>query len=274
MMNALRAACLLVAFVVSACGSAPPQPAAISRYDRDMRKAEEVRLEGRLPEAAAIYRSAITYGERHDDSARLAPALLGLAGVALELEDFAVASRGFEEARREATRAGLGDLQQAARIGSAETARRQGDCRTAAGAAEEVLRAATDLSLHWRAQLLLANCRLADGDAVAAMGILDALPAGKAPAPHFEAARLASRAAALLADGKAALAKADATSALATDKAWGYPPAIAADHALLARIAAASGDKPTAGLHANRADRIYRHTGQLRAAEKLQPMLR
>jgi hypothetical protein len=257
------------ALLLGACASPPPQSAPVSRYERDMRKAEELQHEGRLAAAAASYRAAIAYGERHDDSARLAPALLGLGGTVLEIEDFARAGAAFEQAWHEAGRAARPDLQQAAALGSAETARRRGDCAQAERGAEALLGPAADPALHWRARLLQANCQLARGDGRKALATLDALSAGKVQSPALESARLAARAAALLASGEVMLAGDPARAALDIDKGVGYPPAIAADHALLARIAIAAADSAAARLHAQIAQRIYRHTGQQRAAERL-----
>ncbi|HEY5762868.1 MAG TPA: hypothetical protein VIS73_06645 [Rhodocyclaceae bacterium] len=257
----------LATALLSACASAPPQPAAIAQYERDMNRAQDRFHEGRLLAAAAAYRQAVAAGERYDDAARLAPALLGLAAVALELEEFAEAGSHYREAVREADRAGLPGLRLNAEVGAAETVRRSGDCRAASVAGQALLARGPEPGVAARIQLLLANCLTAGGDPRAALATLYA-PADT-QSPGLQAARLASEAAAHLALGDALAARQAAEAALAIDKHDRHPPAIAADHRLLAEIAAGAGDPDSALAHALRAWRIFRHTGQSRAASRL-----
>lgn len=258
---------LLTAGLLGACSSAPPQPAAIAQYQRDMNRAQERFHDGRLTAAAASYRQAVANGERFDDAARLAPALLGWAAVALELEDFAEAGARYREAAREADRAGLTAVRLHAELGAAETARRQGDCTTSSAAGEALLGQGAEAEITARIQLLLANCLVADGQPQAAVAKLAALADGLPP--PLQSARLASEAAARLALGDPVAARAAAEAALLLDRRERHPPGIAADHRLLAAIASAAGDPLAALLHARLALRIYRQTGQTRPAAKL-----
>ena len=258
---------LLTAVLLGACSSAPPQPAAIAQYERDMNRAQERFHEGRLTTAAASYRQAVANGERFDDAARLAPALLGWAAAALELEDFAEAAARYREAAREADRAGLTAVRVHATLGAAETARRQGDCVTASTAGEALLGQAAETEIAARIQLLLANCLVTGGQAQAALAKLAALDDGLPPL--LQSARLASEAAARLALGDPVAARAAAEAALLLDRRERHPPAIAADHRLLAGIASDAGDPLGALLHARLALRIYRQTGQTRPAARL-----
>lgn len=245
----------------TACATTPTQPLAVARYDRDMQRAAESFEEGRLREAAASYRLAVKRALHFDDPARIALAELGLGAVALELREPEQAKGHYRNADFESRRAGRDDLAAQAMLGNAEIARREGDCDAGlAGAAP--LRESADRTLRLTADLLTAHCLRALGDTRAATGLLDALAAeiGSAPAT-LRSAWHAARAEIHLAAGALDAALDDAEKALAIDRERRFPPAIAADHRLLAEIHAAAARDTEARFHRQRAQQIFTLSG-------------
>ena len=239
-----------------ACASSPPQPASLARYERDMQRATERFQDGRLREASDRYRLAANQALQIDDPARIAMAELGLGAVSIELGELDRAMSHYRTAAAEGLRSDRDDLAAQATLGIAEVARREGDC-TSALAGTAALRESTDRALRLTAELLEAHCLRASGDSLGAARLLEAVgteiesaPAGLRSAWH------ATRAAGHLANGDPDAALEDAGKALAINRARRYPPAIAADHRLLAEIHAAAGRETEAAFHRQRAGQI------------------
>ena len=256
--------------LLAACASAPPQPPALARYERDMQKAAERSQDGRLHEASARYLLAADRALQIDDPARIATAQLGLGAVSLELGELAQAKAHYRTAAAEGLRSHRDDLAAQATLGIAEIARREGDCASALEGTA-ALREATDRTLRLTAELLAAHCLRASGDAPGSARLLEAVgteidsaPAGLRSAWH------ATRAAGHLADGRLDTALEEAGKALAIDRERRFPPALASDHRLLADIHAAAGRETEAAFHRQRAGQIAALIGLqgARAAER------
>lgn len=260
---------LVLTVCLAACASPPEKPADLARYDRDLLKAHEAYHEGRLTASAVAYAAAAASAERYDDAGRLAPALLGMAAVALLREELAEARSLYRRAGVAAGHAGSPTLVRAAALGGAETARRGGNCTEARVTVARLLGEDADAEVSIPARLLAANCLAAEGEGPASLAAFEALRESARSRPDWLSAWRAGRAAAELASGELASAAADALEALALDRDRRHPPAIAADLRLLSEIAARRGDFPGAIDIGERSLRIYRQTGQLIPAAAL-----
>jgi tetratricopeptide (TPR) repeat protein len=242
--------------LLGACASTPRQPADLARFDRDMQKAAEYLQEGRMRQAADKYRVAANRALLFDDPARIALAELGRGAVSIELRELEQAKSHYRYAEAESRRATRNDLTAQATLGIAEVSRQEGDCDSALAMAEP-LRESPDRTLRLSADLLTAHCLRAVGDAPAATALLESLGAEIESAPGaLRSAWHATRATSHLAAGALDAAMKEAEMALAIDRERRYPPAIAADHRLLAEIHLAAGANTEAGHHQERAERI------------------
>lgn len=251
----------LIALCVAGCGSAPSQPASVSRYDRDMGKAAEYFQEGRLPEAATSFRLAVRGALRVDDPGRIAAAELGLGAALLEQGDLREATLRYRNADVESRRASLPALIDQATLGLAEASRRAGDCSTALTQLAR-LSPSSDHALRVSAGLVEANCHRSGGDLNAAKARLDALAAPiRSATAAQQSAWHAAQASVALALGNSDSARIDAERALAIDRERRYPPAIAADHRLLSEIYRRAGLAQEAAFHHQRAEEIFSLSG-------------
>lgn len=257
------ASVILLPMLAAACAGTPPPPALIADADRQLRVAASHYQDGRLADALQAFRRAERHAERIDDARRITEAQLGQGASALRLERPDLAGEHYTRARAEARRAGLGTLTQAADLGLAETARRTGRLAEAEAGFRAALDDA-DLAPVMRGQAAngLALTRLARGDAPGAERLLaDTRQQLPADADDLLAATLANQARVALVLGRAAAAAPLAWQALDIDRRRLDPPAIAADHALLADIARAQGSTEAALAHARRAMAIRRQLG-------------
>lgn len=258
-----HAACVILPMLVAGCASAPPPPALLSDADRQLRVAASHYQDGRLADALQAFGRAERHAERIDDARRITEAQLGQGASALRLERPDLAGEHYARARAEARQAGLSTLAQAADLGLAETARRTGRLADAeAGFRAALSDAALPPDMRSQAANGLALTRLAQGDATGAERLLaDARQQLPANADDLLAATLANQARVALSRGRAAEAAPLARQALDIDRRRLDPPAIAADHALLADIAQAQGNTEAALAHAQRATAIRRQLG-------------
>lgn len=271
----------LLLTLLAACAGAPPQPAPMARFEREMARAGDYYAEGRLVVAAAAFGRAAAEAERADLLPRLAAAQLGAAACALELGDLAAARRLYAAAAREAAGAGAATdetataqaraLADAAALGLAETLRRGGDPAAAQRDLETLLarRPAPALAVRARLSLALAlGAQQRTGEALALLATTDA-----DDTPALRGGWHAARARVRLSGGDAAAALADAERALALDEEARHPPALAAGHALLAEIHQRLGNEAGSAEHLRRAERIFGHTGQQSALAHMRSRL-
>lgn len=258
-----RVGCAILPLVMAACASPPPAPALLADADRQLRVAAGHYRDGRLADALQAFGRAERHAERIDDGRRIAEARLGQGASALRLERPDLAAEHYARARAEARRADVGALTQVADLGLAEATRQAG--RPAE--AEAAFRAALDdtglsPTLRIQAAIGLALTRLARNDAAGAeQRLADVRQQIPADADDLLAATLAAQARVALAQGRPAAAAPLAEQALELDRRRLDPPAIAADHTLLADIARARGHTEAALAHVQRATSIRHQLG-------------
>ena len=252
---------LIAAVLCAACSSTPESNQAI---DRPLRIGSQAYQSGQLVDARMAFQRATTAATLYDDNARLADAWLAKAASEVLLGEFAAAEQSYRTAKLEAIAGNVPDKVLQADIGLAETTRRQGQL-AAAQAQYENLRQKSGLTVTNQTQvdLGLALCLLADGQLDAAEKLLQPWLARQADLPPASrSAVLANTARLRMAQGENAKASELAQAALEIDREARNPPAIAADHALLAEIFQRAGRSDEEQWHLGVARRIQSLTGQ------------
>jgi tetratricopeptide (TPR) repeat protein len=279
LLRALQRCCAVaLAALLTACASGPAPDLPLQRFDAAYRAGSEKFAAGELAPAAAAFAQAERVAALYDRRNLRTKALFAIGAVAATREQDPAAQQAYTLALTEAQ--GLSDAysEAVARAGLADAARRAGDLpgalqqydlalgsdALAPGSAER-LQVRMGRALVWSAS----------GQAAAARGELQALEAAaRAAASPVLASVLANQAALLRDGGELPAATAKAEEALALDRRQASPFALAADLELLATLYRQSGRNAEAQASLERALRIVQATGQSRAMERLQRLLR
>jgi tetratricopeptide (TPR) repeat protein len=197
--SSISALCsLLCTVLLAACSSPGPQFSSNPAINRHLEDGSRHYHAGRLREAHAAFEAAVAAADRLDHSAALVDAWMAKAATELVQENDAGA------------RASLVQLRPALAVGSADL---------------------------FKLDQSLALCAVANKDLAESMALLQPWMARIADLPlDMRAVLLANMAGVQLEQGQTHAALALAQDALALDRQLEHPPAIAADHLLLARV--------------------------------------
>lgn len=255
----ISALCLLLcAMLLSACSSPGPQFASNPGISRHLENGSRHYHAGRLREAHAAFEAAVAAAEQLDHSAALVDAWMAIGATELVQENDLGARASYTRAHQEAQWAKLQPRVWQAQIALADLDRRQG-LPALARARLTQLRpslAAGSADL-FKLDQSLALCALTENDPDQSMALLKPWMADMATLPpDLRAVLLANMAGVQLELGQTQAALALAQDALALDRQLEHPPAIAADHLLLARVLRRMGQEAQALAHQDKAQRI------------------
>ncbi len=280
--KAARACALLVAALLAACGSAPPEPSAAEReaVGYNQRAARALRA-GRIDDARTLYQAALRVDRSVENADGIAVNLLALARVEQAAGKLAAAqahldavlddaplalprARKAEAAARRALFAfDAGDIARAT-----DWSKRAEDlCMPAVCAARAAI---TNL----RARAALASGDVAGARLLARRALDSASGAGPADDPRVERAnanRIIGEAALALRDGRSATPA--LSEALALDRALGRPDRIWKDLMLLARAVELGGDRNGARAHYRRAIEVATAAGDAAGVQEARKRL-
>jgi len=265
----------IVAVFLTACSSVPPKPFAIDQYERAMVRGTERFHAGELPAALTGFQQALRSAELNDSSERRASALLSIGAVSSMLEEYEWAYSAYSECQREAQINGDDHSTALSQLGLAHLARAKGDVPLALTYYSRVLGGDAKLGAAERMQAenglaltLAANNQVAD-----ALDLLNRLEKqARAQSGVLVSAVLSNQAAMLLMSKQPERALPYAKEALNLDRAEHHPPSIASSHMRLAEVYAKLGRWPEAHDSADRAERIFKYTGQRNTLARLQLM--
>jgi tetratricopeptide (TPR) repeat protein len=257
--SSISALCsLLCTVLLAACSSPGPQFSSNPAISRHLEDGSRHYHAGRLREAHAAFEAAVVVAERLDHSAALVDAWMAKAATELVQENDAGARASYTKAQHEAQWASLQPRVWQALIALADLDRRQG-LPTKARASLVQLRPALAVGSAdlFKLDQSLALCAVANKDLAESMALLQPWMARIADLPlDMRAVLLANMAGVQLEQGQTHAALALAQDALALDRQLEHPPAIAADHLLLARVWQRIGQEAQAQTHQGKARRI------------------
>jgi tetratricopeptide (TPR) repeat protein len=249
---------LLCTVFLTACSSPGPQLASNPAISRHLEDGSRYYHAGRLREAHTAFDAAVATAEQLDQSAPLVDAWMAKGATELLQENHLGARASYTRALQEAQWAKLPPRAWQAQIALADLDRRQG-LPTQARASLAQLRpalAAGSADL-FKLDQSLALCALADKDPAQSMALLQPWMARMADLPpDMRAVLLANMAGVQLERGQTDSALALAQDALTLDRQLEHPPAIAADHLLLARVLQRMDLEAQALAHQGKAQRI------------------
>jgi tetratricopeptide (TPR) repeat protein len=248
----------ICAMALAACANPSPNFSGNPTVNRHLQSGSRDYLAGRLREARASFQAAVIAAEKLDNSADLVDAWMAKAATELLQEDYAAAAKSYTQAHIEAQSVGLMQRTWQTQVALADIDRRVGHIAAARTRFE-----------HLRSQLPVGNpdlvkldqglalCALAEKEPERSLALLRPWVA-QAPdmPPQMRAALLANMARVQLALGYANVALNLAQDALALDQQLEHPPAIAADHLLLASVLHQMDRAADARLHQVKAQRI------------------
>ena len=249
---------LLCAALLAACSSPGPQFASNPGISRHLENGSRHYQAGRLGDAHTAFEAAVAAAEQLDHSPALVDAWMAKGATELVQENYPAALASYTRAHTEAQWAKLLPRVWQAQIALADTQRRQG-LPALARARLTQLRpslAAGSADL-FKLDQSLALCALAAKDTDQAMALLQPWLVHMADLPpDMRAVLQANMAGVQLERGQTHAALALAQDALALDRQLEHPPAIAADHLLLARVLRRMGQEAQALTHQGKAQRI------------------